>query len=134
MRLRNTEILENIVKMKIDQSPDGGLIKSVFNDFLEMINAAPVVEIQQEWTSVKDELPKRRREYLCICQFGEDPHWRFCNVLMFNPEKDGDNGCVKGPHFSDEGMDGMKVVYWMPLTKMPDLTEEEKEYGRKMEK
>lgn len=84
---------------------------------------------QQEWISVKEELPKNRREYFCICQFGDDPTWRFCNVLMFHPEKNGDNGFVKGPHFSNEGMDGMRVVYWMPIPKMPDLTEEERKNG-----
>ena len=75
--------------------------------------------VKQDWISVKDRLPRRRREYLCLCQFGDDPTWRFHNVLMFHPEKDSDNGYVKGPHFSNEGMDGMKVTHWMPLPEPP---------------
>ena len=31
----------------------------------------------------------------------------------------GDNGYVNGPHFSDEGLDGLKVWYWMPLPELP---------------
>lgn len=84
---------------------------------------------QQEWISVKDRLPKTRREYLCICKFGEDSEYRFYNILMFHPEKEADNGFVKGPHFSNEGMNDMRVTHWMPLPKMPVLEKGEKENG-----
>lgn len=75
-------------------------------------------ETMSEWISVKDRLPSGRRDYLCVCVFG-DSKMQFYNVLMFHPEQDAENGYVSGPHFSDEGMSGMLVTHWMPLPKMP---------------
>lgn len=117
------KIIKDLTAMKkaYDAIELDGMIKA--------LQEAPTMEPKQELINARDELPKRRREYLCIYQFGDNPIYRYYGVLMFHPEQDGDNGYVKGPHFSDEGMDGMKVVYWMPLPKMPELTKEEKENG-----
>lgn len=92
------------------------------DDVTEMIANAPTIEaepVKQKWISVKEELPKKQRDYLCVCQFGDDPSWRWPLVLMFYPDKNGDNGYVKGPHFADEGLNDMRVVYWMHIQKLP---------------
>ena len=86
---------------------------------IKELSAADVGPSKQEWISVKDELPKKQRDYLCVCQFGDDPSWRWPLVLMFYPDKNGDNGYVKGPHFADEGLNDMRVAYWMPIQKLP---------------
>jgi hypothetical protein len=77
---------------------------------------ADVAEVK--WIPVTERLPKGRREYLCICVFGESK-MQFCNVLIFHPEQNAENGYVTGPHFSNEGMNGMRVTHWMPLPKPP---------------
>ena len=71
-----------------------------------------------KWIPVTERLPKGRRDYLCVCVYGES-EMRFYNVLMFHPEQNSENGYVTGPHFSNEGMEGMRVTHWMPLPKPP---------------
>lgn len=88
----------------------------------EYIERQPTVErLRGEWISVEDRLPKRRMECLCLYQFGDNPRYRYYGVLFFNPDEDANNGYVEGPHFNNEGMDDMKVVYWMPLPEKPDM-------------
>ena len=83
------------------------------------IPAFDVADVKhEEWTPVKEGLPRSRREYLCICVFGESER-QYYNVLRFHPEKNAENGYVTGPHFSNEGMNGMRVTHWMPLPKPP---------------
>lgn len=82
-------------------------------------NKADFVEVKHgAWTPVKEELPRSRREYLCICVFDESER-QYYNVLRFHPETNAENGYVTGPHFSNEGMNGMRVTHWMPLPKPP---------------
>lgn len=89
---------------------------------LRCLEEAPTVErAKGEWISVEDKKPRRRAEYLCIYQFGDKAEYRYCGVLMFHPEENAENGYIKGPHFSDEGVNNMKVVYWMPLPEKPDM-------------
>ena len=72
-----------------------------------------------EWISVKDRLPERRWNYFIAYVFGDsDQH--FYGEAMFHPGKDEDNGYVHGPHFSNEGMDGMRVTHWMTIPKLPE--------------
>ena len=86
-----------------------------------LIDNAPTVEERpkDEWISVENKKPYRRADYLCIYQFGDNAEYRYCGVLMFHPEEDAENGYIKGPHFSNEGVNDMRVVYWMPLPKFP---------------
>lgn len=58
MKLRNTEILEEILIMKISQCPKYGLAAKAFSDFLDIIQTLPIVDPKQEWISVKDRLPE----------------------------------------------------------------------------
>ena len=71
------------------------------------------------WISVKDRLPERHGQ-MCVClynQHGADKSILFPYVFTWHAY--GDNGYVNGPHFSDEGLDGLKVWYWMPLPEPP---------------
>lgn len=83
---------------------------------LDDIPTADVVEVK--WIPVTERLPKVRRDYLCICVFDESD-MPFYNVLMFHPEQNAENGYVTGPHFSNEGVEGLRVTHWMPLPKLP---------------
>lgn len=85
-------------------------------DLLSETPTADVAEVK--WIPVTERLPKGRRDYLCICVFDESD-MPFYNVLMFHPEQNAENGYVTGPHFSNEGMGGMRVTHWMPLPKLP---------------
>lgn len=91
-------------------------------DVLEMVEkmeAIPTADVTEvKWIPVTERLPKCRRYYLCICVFGESK-MQFCDVLMFHPEQNAENGYVTGPHFSNEGMEGIRVTHWMPLPKPP---------------
>ena len=85
-----------------------------------MKQAADAIEelSKPKWIPVTERLPIGRREYLCICVFDES-NMPFYNVLMFHPEQNAENGYVTGPHFSHEGVEGMRVTHWMPLPKPP---------------
>lgn len=87
-----------------------------FLNLIDKTTKADVAEVK--WIPVTERLPKCRRDYLCICVFGESK-MQFCDVLMFHPEQNAENGYVTGPHFSNEGMEGMRVTHWMPLPKPP---------------
>ena len=105
----------------------GDSILSAFTCITEGKEVDPIRPLEKprgEWISVEDRLPKRRMECLCLYQFGDDPRYRYYGVLFFNPEEYADNGYVKGPHFNNEGMNDMKVVYWMPLPEKPDMRSE----------
>jgi hypothetical protein len=36
----------------------------------------------------------------------------------------GGNGIVEGPHFSNEGVEGMRVTHWMPIPTLPKEVED----------
>ena len=80
------------------------------------VPTADVAEVK--WIPVTERLPKVRRDYLCICVFDESKR-QYYDVLMFHPEQNAENGYVTGPHFSNEGMDGLRVTHWMPLPEPP---------------
>ena len=83
------------------------------------VDHAPTADVAEvKWIPVTERLPKGRRDYLCIYVFDESD-MQFCDVLMFHPEQNAENGYVTGPHFSNEGMNGMRVTHWMPLPKPP---------------
>ena len=71
----------------------------------------------QQWISVKDRLPEKHGGvYVCLLKFpGSKQAFPYC--LTWHAY--GDNGYVNGPHFSDEGLDGLKVTHWMPLPQLP---------------
>lgn len=73
-----------------------------------------------KWISVEEQLPERHGQ-MCVglyTQHGAPKTQSF--PYLFTWHAYGDNGYVSGPHFSDEGLDGLKVWYWMPLPQMPE--------------
>lgn len=75
---------------------------------------APTIK-QPTWISVDEEKPKQRRTYFISYIFNDNEEVSFYGTAMFHPEEDANNGLVKGPHFSNEGVDGMRVTHWMPI-------------------
>ncbi len=106
------------LKLDIDLSK-GARIVDMALSAIKAIHEAPTADVAEvKWIPVTERLPKGRREYLCICVFGESKR-QYYDVLMFHPEQNAENGYVTGPHFSNEGMGGMRVTHWMPLPKPP---------------
>ena len=71
----------------------------------------------QEWIAVKDERkPKDRKNYFIAYVFG-DSDIHFFGEAKYHAYEG--NGIVDRPHFSDEGVDGMRVTHWMEIPKLP---------------
>lgn len=71
----------------------------------------------QKWIPVAERLPEKHGgTYVCLLKFPEAKE-AFPHCLTWHAY--GDNGYVNGPHFSDEGLDGLKVTHWMPLPELP---------------
>lgn len=87
-------------------------VAHVFADYL-IANGVTV----QQWVSAEDEKPKRRGHYFISYVF-RCPDIRFYGEAMWHDDMEG-NGYVTGPHFSNEGMDGMRVTHWMEIPRIP---------------
>ena len=99
----------------------------ITDEFLEQLRNTPVtilqeeptIELVQEWTSVKDRLPKKRGHYFIAYRFmGDGADMQFFGEAMWHDDIP-DNGYVKGNHFSNEGVDGMYVTHWMEIPPLP---------------
>lgn len=70
-----------------------------------------------KWISVKDERkPKDRRNYFIAYVFS-DSDMHFFGEAKYHAYEG--NGIVDRPHFSNEGVDGMRVTHWMEIPKLP---------------
>lgn len=79
--------------------------------------------VGSKWISVKDERkPKDRKNYFIAYVFG-DSDIPFFGEAKYNAYEG--NGIVDRPHFSNEGVDGMRVTNWMEIPKLPQPAEEE---------
>lgn len=94
------------------------------HDFSEMqkeeisILKKQLSEKQPEWISVEDERkPKHLQNYFVAYVFGNGKEHFFREAIYI---ADKGNGIVDGPHFNDEGVDGMRVTHWMEIPKVSD--------------
>ena len=86
-------------------------------ELTEMV--AQLEAAQPKWISVEERLPEKHGQ-ICVGlynQHGADKPILFPHVFKWYAY--GNNGYINGPHFSDEGLDGLKVYYWMPLPEPP---------------
>ena len=78
----------------------------------------------QEWFPVEDERkPRDRRRYFIAFVFG-DSNMHFFGEAMYHAHEG--NGLVDRPHFSNEGVDEMRVTHWMEIPRLPNPVKEEK--------
>lgn len=73
--------------------------------------------VVQEWISVEDEQkPKDRKHYFIAYVFG-DSDMHFFGEAMYHAFEG--NDLVDRPHFSNEGVNDMRVTHWMEIPKLP---------------
>lgn len=104
---------------------DGGrwvpVVEDVMHELIEKANAADT-NVGGKWIRVEDEKPKRRGEYFVSYVFA-DYDMRFYGSAFWNDDIE-TNGYVTGPHFSNEGMNGMKVTHWMDILPVQEVQDE----------
>ena len=71
------------------------------------------------WISVEERLPERHGQQ-CVGLYSIGEYKGYLTPYVFTWHAYGNNGYVDGPHFNDEGLDGLKVHCWMPLPKAPE--------------
>lgn len=70
------------------------------------------------WIPVEEKLPERHGQQ-CVGLYSIGEYKGYLTPYIFTWHAYGNNGYVDGPHFNDEGLDGLKVHYWMPLPEAP---------------
>lgn len=106
MKLVDAELVEQGIKKGIEA-------------LLNSITDIDVVEYG-EWISIEDERkPKNLHEYLCLCSFENSTPEEHCWVMTLKWHAFEGNGVVDRPHFTDEGVEGMRVTHWMELPPPP---------------
>lgn len=92
-------------------------------DVQEWVDEQPTLDLEPvRWIPVTERLPEKHGGvYACLLKFPESKE-PFPFFLTWHAY--GDNGYVSGPHFSDEGLDGLKVTHWIPLPEPPKKEEE----------
>ena len=85
------------------------------------VTFAKDTDVPSKWIRVEDDKPKRRGEYFVSYVFA-DCDMRFYGAAFWNDDLE-TNGYVTGPHFSNEGVNGMKVTHWMEIQKLPVMQE-----------
>ena len=69
------------------------------------------------WISVDDERkPVDRKRYFIAYVFG-DSDIHFYGEAMYHAYEG--NGLVERPHFSNEGVEGLRVTHWMEIPSLP---------------
>lgn len=70
-----------------------------------------------KWIPIEsNEKPQHLKNYFIAYVFG-DSDMRFYGEAKYHAY--GGNGIVDGAHFSNEGVDDMRVTHWMPIPKLP---------------
>ena len=92
---------------------DSDLAKVIEDAYMTLKNGVTV----QEWISVEDEQkPKDRKRYFIAYVFG-DSDIHFFGEAMYHAFEG--NDIVDRPHFSNEGVNEMRVTHWMEIPKLP---------------
>lgn len=76
------------------------------------------------WIPVEERLPERHGQQ-CVGLYSIGEYKGYLTPYIFTWHAYGNNGYVDGPHFNDEGLDGLKVHYWMPLPPLPKAPKED---------
>ena len=76
-----------------------------------------------EWISGEDKTtkPRDRKKYLIAYVFG-DSDMHFFGEAYYHAHEG--NGIVDRPHFTNEGVDGMRVTHWSEIPKLPPPPEQ----------
>ena len=91
----------------------------------DMLGKIQQLEAQvPRWISVEERLPERHGQQ-CVGLYSIGEYKGYLTPYVFTWHAYGDNGYVNGPHFNDEGLDGLKVHYWMPLPPLPEPPKED---------
>lgn len=70
-----------------------------------------------EWVDIEEnKKPRHLRECLIAYVFGDSDH-HYYGVERWNAFEG--NGLVDRPHFSNEGVEDMRVTHWMEIPKLP---------------
>ena len=70
-----------------------------------------------KWIPIEsNEKPQHLKNYFIAYVFG-DSDMHFYGEAKYHAY--GGNGIVDGAHFSNEGVDDMRVTHWMPIPKLP---------------
>lgn len=78
--------------------------------------------LNNKWIPITSEKkPRHLRNYFIAFVFG-DSDMHFFSEAKYHAY--GGNGIVEGPHFSNEGVDGMRVTHWMPIPTLPKEVED----------
>lgn len=81
------------------------------------------VDAMPRWISVEERLPERHGQQ-CVGLYSIGGYKGHLTPYVFTWHAYGDNGYINGPHFNNEGLDGLKVHYWMPLPELPEMKED----------
>lgn len=85
----------------------------------DMLGKIQQLEAQvPRWIPVEERLPERHGQQ-CVGLYSIGEYKGYLTPYVFTWHAYGNNGYVDGPHFNDEGLDGLKVHCWMPLPKAP---------------
>lgn len=110
-----------------------GIEECPYNDEIKCMDALladALALIQQleaqvpRWISVEERLPERHGQQ-CVGLYSIGEYKGYLTPYVFTWHAYGNNGYVDGPHFNDEGLDGLKVHYWMPLPPLPEPPKED---------
>lgn len=70
-----------------------------------------------KWIPIEsNEKPQHLKNYFIAYVFGNSD-MRFYGEAKYHA--DGGNGIIDGAHFSNEGVEDMRVTHWMPIPKLP---------------
>lgn len=131
--MNNRPFFCSAISQRIVRGENSICVECIHNQVCRAVDNQPCVECNcfndvngvtmQKWIPVSDETrkPKDRRNYFIAYVFGNSTMTFFGEAKYYAY---GDNGYVRGAHFSNEGMDGMRVTHWMEIPPLPEPPKE----------